>query len=126
MGPTGETPTPTEGECPTGRSAPPEYWDLGCLDAEGNPWDPTDDIDENMLYFVAENTSAGVDPDLRHYWRWHTYDYYTGVSWGVNTTLVGYTQMLFDWSTTQGVADSSFWQENESLDGPYSTTKTAS
>ena len=56
-----------------------------------------------------------MDPDLRHYWRWHTYDYYTGVSWGVNTTLVGYTQMLFDWSTTQGVADSSFWQENESL-----------
>ena len=103
------------GGVPDGQECAPEYWDLGCIDAEGNPWDPTDDIDENMLYFVAENTSAGVDPDLRHYWRWHTYDYYTGVSWGVNTTLVGYTQMLFDWSTTQGVADSSFWQENDSL-----------
>ena len=37
------------------------------------------------------------------------------MSWGVNTTLVGYTQMFFDWSTTQGVADSSFWQGNDSL-----------
>ena len=68
-----------------------------------------------MLYFVAENTSTGVDPTQKHYWRWHTYDYYTGVSWGVNTTLVGYTQMFPEWSTTQGVSDSSFWNTSEVL-----------
>ena len=103
------------GGVPDGQECAPEYWDLGCIDAEGNPWDPTDDIDENMLYFVAENTSTGVDPTQKHYWRWHTYDYYTGVSWGVNTTLVGYTQMFPEWSTTQGVADSIFWNTSEVL-----------
>ena len=50
--------------------------------------DPLDDIQKNSLYFTASNTSEGLDPTVTHYWRWHTYDYYTGVSWGVNSSLV--------------------------------------
>nr|ABZ07950.1 putative transglutaminase-like superfamily protein [uncultured marine microorganism HF4000_ANIW141L21] len=103
------------GGVPDGQECPPEYWDIGCVDADGNPWDPSDDIDDNMLYFIAQNTSSGVDPAQRHYWRWHTYDSYTGVSWGVNITLVGYTQMFPEWSTTQGVSDSFFWSGSEVL-----------
>ena len=103
------------GGVPDGQECTQEYWGVNCLDSDGNPWDSNDDIDDNMLYFVAENTTEGVDPSLKHYWRWHTYDYYTGVSWGVNTSLVGYTQMFSEWSTTQGVADPSFWSGNESF-----------
>ncbi len=103
------------GGVPDGQECAPEYWDWGCVDADGNPWDPNDDIDDNMLYFVAQNTSSGVDPTQKHYWRWHTYDSYTGVSWGVNTTLVGYTEMYPEWSTLQGVSDSFFWNGSEVL-----------
>lgn len=102
------------GGIPDGEECAPEFWDIGCLNSNGDPWDPSDDISDNELYFVATNLSSNLDPDIRNYWRWHTYDYYTGVSWGVNNTLVGNTQMGFEWSTTQGVADSSFWGVNGS------------
>ena len=102
------------GGIPDGEECAPEFWDIGCLNSNGDPWDPSDDISDNELYFVATNLSSNLDPDIRNYWRWHTYDYYTGVSWGVNNTLVGNTQMSFEWSTTQGVADSSFWGVNGS------------
>ena len=65
--------------------------------------------------FTATNTSDGLDPSVRHYWRWHTYDYYTGVSWGVNNTLVGNTQVMPEFSVEQGVADQSFWNHSGPL-----------
>ena len=102
------------GGIPDGQECAPEFWDLGCIGADGDPWDPSDDINDNMLYFIAQNLTSNLDPSQKNYWRWHTYDYYTGVSWGVNSTLVGYTQMPSGWSTTQGVADTSFWGSNGS------------
>ena len=102
------------GGIPDGQECTSEFWDIGCLNSAGDPWDPSDDIDANELYFTVTNLTSGLDYEAQQYWRWHTYDYYTGVSWGVNNTLVGNTQMTFEWSTTQGVADSSFWGVNGS------------
>lgn len=100
------------GGIPDGDECPPAFWDNDCADATMDPWDPSDDIQPNMLYFFAENTSTGIDFNQTHYWRWHTYDYYTGVSWGVNTSLVGYTPMFPSWSTLQGVAHQDFWDDS--------------
>ena len=99
------------GGIPDGDECLPEYWDNDCIDSPFSPWDPTDDLSTNMLYFFAENTTIGIDFNQTHYWRWHTYDF-TGVSWGVNKTLVGYTQMFPTWSTTQGVAHPDFWDNS--------------
>ena len=100
------------GGIPDGDECPPAFWDGGCADSTLNPFDPSDDIQPNMLYFLAQNTTAGVDYNITQYWRWHTYDYYTGVSWGVNTSLVGNTQIFPTWSTTQGVAHQDFWDDS--------------
>ena len=100
------------GGIPDGQECLPEYWDNGCVDSLLDPWDPADDISTNMLYFFAENTTAGIDYNITHYWRWHTYDSYTGASWGVNTSLIGYTPMFPTWSTTQGVAHPDFWDNS--------------
>ncbi|RAH04876.1 MAG: hypothetical protein CMA00_004935 [Methanobacteriota archaeon] len=103
------------GGVPDGEECTPEFWDLDCLGSPGDPFDPDDDILENSLIFTASNTSQGMDPGITHYWRWHTYDYYTGVSWGVNSSLIGNTPMLSDFSTEQGVADPSFWNHSSPL-----------
>ena len=68
-----------------------------------------------MLMFIAEN-STSVDLNITNYWRWHTYDYYTGVSFGVNTTLVGGTPIVSDIGSMQGVAHESFWIGNSTND----------
>jgi len=103
------------GGVPDGEECPPEYWLSDCDGSPGDPFDPTDDLIENALMFIATNKSIGMDPTVTHYWRWHTYDSYTGVSWGVNSSLVGFTQILPDWSTNQGVADQSFWNHSGQL-----------
>jgi hypothetical protein len=60
-------------------------------------------FDDNMLYFLATNTTSGIDTNIKQYWRWHTYDTYTGVSFGVNSSLVGNTIVVPSFSSTQGV-----------------------
>ena len=103
------------GGIPDGDECGPDFWSLGCNGSVSNPWDPSDDIDPNMLMFIAEN-STSVDLDITNYWRWHTYDYYTGVSFGVNSTLVGGTPIVFDVGSMQGVAHESFWIGNSTND----------
>ena len=103
------------GGVPDGEECPEDFWILDCIGAPGDPFNPIDDIQENALMFTATNSSEGLDPTVKHYWRWHTYDFYTGVSWGVNSTLVGNTQVLPEFSTEQGVADQSFWNHSGPL-----------
>jgi len=100
------------GGIPDGQECGPDFWSLGCVGADGNPWDSTDDIDPNMLMFTATNTTS-VDLGLTQYWRWHTYDSYTGVSFGVNTSLVGYGLLDVTNGYTQGVSHNSFWNDSE-------------
>ena len=69
--------------------------------------------------FTATNTSDGLDPSVRHYWRWHTYDYYTGVSGGVNSTLVGNTQVLPEFSVEQELRTSPSGITGTSIMGDY-------
>ncbi len=104
------------GGVPDGEECPPEFWVSGCIGSPGDPFDPMDDLIENALMFTATNYSTGMDPTVTHYWRWHTYDSYTGVSWGVNTSLAGFfTQVFPEWSTDQGVADQAFWNHSTQL-----------
>ena len=103
------------GGIPDGEECPEEFWLINCFNSASNPLNRFDDIDENELYFTASNKSSGMDPTITHYWRWHTYDQYNGISWGVNSTLVGYTEISNDWSTSQGVADSSLWNHSGPL-----------
>lgn len=103
------------GGVPDGEECPEQFWILECIGSPSDPFNPLDDIQNSALYFTASNTSVGLDPTIRHYWRWHTYDYYTGVSWGVNSTLLGNTLVTPDFSTMQGVADQSFWNHSEPL-----------
>ena len=101
------------GGIPDGQECGPDFWSLDCVGADGNPWDPTDDIDPNMLMFTATNTTS-IDLGITQYWRWHTYDSYTGVSFGVNTSLVGYNQIdSVAAGYTQGVSHNSFWNNSE-------------
>tara|TARA_Y100001934_G_scaffold13491_1_gene16467 strand:+ start:28376 stop:37318 length:8943 start_codon:yes stop_codon:yes gene_type:complete len=104
------------GGIPDGDECLPAYWENNCLDSDNDPWNASDDIVTNQLYFQALNSTSGVDYNLTHYWRWHTYDYYTGVSWGVNTSLVGNTPMSPSWSTTQGIAHPDFWDKSSLFD----------
>ena len=103
------------GGIPDGEECPEDFWVLDCVGSPSDPFNPIDDIQENALMFTATNSSEGLDPTLKHYWRWHTYDFYTGVSWGVNSTLVGNTQVTPEFSTEQGVADQSFWNHSGPL-----------
>ena len=103
------------GGIPDGEECPEEFWLVDCFNSDKNPLNRFDDIEENELYFTASNKSSGMDPTISHYWRWHTYDQYNGVSWGVNSTLAGFTEITNDWSTSQGVADSSLWNHSGPL-----------
>lgn len=103
------------GGVPDGEECTEDFWLLDCVGSPGDPFDPSDDILENSLMFTATNTSEGMDPSTTHYWRWHTYDYYTGVSWGVNTTLQGNTPITQEFSAGDDVADQSFWNHSGPL-----------
>ena len=100
------------GGIPDGQECGPDFWSLNCVGSDSDPFDPNDDIDPNMLMFTATNTTS-VDVGLIQYWRWHTYDSYTGVSFGVNTSLVGGTQISPEVGFTQGVSHNSFWNNSE-------------
>ena len=100
------------GGIPDGQECGPDFWSLDCVGSDSDPFDPSDDIDPNMLMFTVTNTTS-VDLGLTQYWRWHTYDSYTGVSFGVNTSLVGYRPVSPDVGFTQGVSHISFWNNSE-------------
>ena len=99
------------GGIPDGQECGPDFWLNGCEGSDSDPFDPTDDIDPNMLMFTATNTTS-IDFGLNHYWRWHTYDSYTGVSFGVNTSLVGGTPINPEIGSTQGVSNELFWNDS--------------
>ena len=77
------------GGVPDGQECTSDYWDGQCEDSPNNPWDPSDDISPNSIYLYATNQSSILNPENTIYWRWHTYDQYTGISWGVRSTILG-------------------------------------
>ena len=70
------------------QECPPQFWSTLCAGSGQDPFDPTDDIIQNQVAFWANNTTINVDPALTHYWRVNTYDFYTGVDYGVNSSLI--------------------------------------
>ena len=97
------------GGVPDGQECPESFWINDCLGADTDPFNSSDDILFNSLFFSAFNLSSGLDTSMKHYWRWHTYDTYTGVSWGVNSSLIGNTFITPSSNISQGVSDSTFW-----------------
>lgn len=104
------------GGIPDGQECPESFWSTDCVDSISDPFNSSDDIDYNSLYFSAYNLSSGADPTLKHYWRWHTYDSYTGASWGVNSSLLGNTVITPTSNISQGVSDPAFWNSSSATD----------
>lgn len=90
------------------QECPPAFWPTNCAGSGQDPFDPTDDIIENQVIFWANNTSLNVDPALVHYWRTHTYDSYTGVDYGVNTSLVVLNSMFPGFTDNNWIASTNF------------------
>ena len=94
---------------------PPQFWQ-DCLLGPQNPWDPTDDIIQNEIAFWANNTTStgnGVDPDLSHYWRVRTYEYYTGAAYGMNESSLIETEISPGWIDYHWIANNTFWNSSE-------------
>ena len=104
------------GGIPDGQECPESFWSTNCVDSNTDPFNSSDDIAFNSLFFIASNLSDGADPNLKHYWRWHTYDSYTGVSWGVNSSLIGNTLILPPSNISQGISDPAFWNSSSATD----------
>ena len=90
------------------QECPPAFWPTNCAGSGQDPFDPTDDIIENQVIFWANNTSLNVDPALVHYWRTYTYDSYTGVDYGVNTSLVVLNSMSPGFTDNNWIASTNF------------------
>jgi len=94
------------------------FWFSNCLGSPFNPFDPSDDIVINQVIFYANNSSGVVDPSQPHYWRLHTYDYYTGEAYGLETGVHTGTEIIFPYGNATHLADTSFgndtviWQIN--------------
>lgn len=104
------------GGIPDGQECPESFWSTNCVDSNTDPFNSSDDIVFNSLFFTTSNLSDGADPNLKHYWRWHTYDSYTGVSWGVNSSLLGNTLILPPSNISQGISDPAFWNSSSATD----------
>ena len=118
-----------------GEECPPPMWIFNCIGGNFNPWDPTDDVIQNEVVFFANNSSFGVDTTLERYWRVHTFDSYTGASYGKNTSTQIWTPMTTGFTDDQWIANNSFhnsselWEitfvnpsRNSNLPHPYATT----
>ncbi|MCH2349592.1 MAG: transglutaminase-like domain-containing protein, partial [Candidatus Poseidoniales archaeon] len=94
---------------------PPQYWQ-DCHLSPQDPWDPTDDIIQNEIAFWANNTTStgnGVYPDLSHYWRVRTYEYYTGAAYGMNESSLIETEISPGWIDYHWIANDTFWDSSE-------------
>jgi len=61
------------------------FWFTNCQGSPFDPWDPSDDTSQTEVIFWANNTSGVVDLNREHLWRVHTYDFYTGAAYGLET-----------------------------------------
>ena len=68
-----------------GDECPQIFWFTNCVGSPYDPFDPSDDIVQNEVVFWANNTSGVVDLNRQHIWRIHTYDFYTGAAYGLET-----------------------------------------
>lgn len=97
-----------------GEECPPPMWLFNCIGGQFDPWDPTDDVIENQIIFWANNSTFGpIDPNLPHYWRVHTYDAYTGASYGKNATYQIWVPMSIPFHDEGWIANSTFRNSTE-------------
>ena len=101
-----------------GDECPQAFWYLNCIGAPFNPLDPRDDIIYDQIVFFANNTTGVVDIEQPHYWRLHTYDYYTGAAYAAYDSVHPATEISAPYGNATHLASSSFandsvtWQIN--------------
>ncbi|MEC7703977.1 MAG: transglutaminase domain-containing protein, partial [Candidatus Thermoplasmatota archaeon] len=95
-----------------GDECPPPLWPSGC-NGEFNPLDPSDDVIPNDVVFYSNNTSFTVDPNLPRFWRVHTYDTYTGASYGKDTSARIWTPVSAPFTIDTWIANNSFHNSTE-------------
>ncbi|MBT5184114.1 MAG: hypothetical protein HOM47_02945, partial [Euryarchaeota archaeon] len=91
-----------------GDECPQLFWFTNCAGSPFNPWDPSDDADQNEVVFWANNTSGVVDLERVHRWRVHTYDFYTGAAYGLETDVHPYTDITVPYTNMTHLAPSTY------------------
>ena len=91
-----------------GDECPQQFWFSNCQGSPFDPFDPTDDVVQNDIIFWANNTSGVVDLDREHMWRIHTYDYYTGAAYGLETDAHPATQINVPYTNFSNLASSNY------------------
>ena len=91
-----------------GDECPFQFWATNCAGAPFDPFDPTDDTSQTDVIFWANNTSGVVDLNREHLWRVHTYDFYTGASYGIEIGTHPASEINVPYTNATHIASSSF------------------
>ena len=91
-----------------GDECPQQFWFTNCQGSLFDPWDPSDDINQNDIIFWANNTSGVVDLNRVHRWRINTYDFYTGAAYGLETDTHPAAELMIPYSNTTHLASSNY------------------
>ena len=91
-----------------GDECPQQFWFTNCQGSPFDPWDPSDDVVENDIIFWANNTSGVVDLNREHLWRLHTYDFYTGAAYGLETNSHPASEINVPYTNNTHLASSNY------------------
>ena len=91
-----------------GDECPQQFWFTNCQGSPFNPWDPSDDVMQNDVIFWANNTSGVVDLNRVHLWRVHTYDFYTGAAYGLETDVHSASEVSIPYTNNTHLASSNY------------------
>jgi transglutaminase-like putative cysteine protease len=104
-----------------GDECPQQFWFTNCVGAPFNPFDPSDDVIQNEVIFWANNTSGVVDLNRQHLWRLHTYDFYTGAAYGLETDSHPATEINIPYTNNTHLASSNYANDTVAWNIAYST-----
>jgi transglutaminase-like putative cysteine protease len=91
-----------------GDECPQQFWFTNCQGSPFNPWDPSDDSSQNEVVFWSNNTSGVVDLNRVHRWRVHTYDFYTGAAYGLETDVHPFSDISVPYTNMTHLASSNY------------------
>ena len=103
-----------------GDECPQQFWFTNCQGSPFDPWDPSDDVNQNDVIFWANNTSGVVDLNRQHLWRVHTYDFYTGAAYGLELNSHPAQEISVPYTNTTHLASSNYANDTISWNIDYS------
>ena len=108
-----------------GDECPQQFWFSNCQGSPFDPFDPSDDVVQNDIIFWANNTSGVVDLDREHMWRIHTYDFYTGAAYGLETDAHTATQINVPYTNFSNLASSNYANDTVAWNVEFSNPLTS-